>query len=72
MRYYSNGIWDIIIKILTGWAVALVILVGISCIRHWQYILSVVVNNVLTLFVAIAPVLLIAYVLYSLIRSVFM
>ena len=71
MNYYSNGIWDIIKKFLTGWAVALVILAGISCIRYWDYILSVVVNNALTLFVAIAPVLLIAYVLFSLIRSVF-
>lgn len=71
MNYYSNSIWDIIKKFLTGWAVALVILVSISCIRYWDYILSVVVNNALTLLVAIAPMLLIAYVLYSLIRSAF-
>lgn len=71
MNYYSTGLWGIIKNFLVGWAVTLVILVGISCIRYWDYILSVFVNNALTVFVAIAPLLLIAYILFSLIRSAF-
>ncbi len=71
MDYSIMGAWDIIKRFLIGWTAAFGILVLISCVKHWDFIIASLANQALALFNAVMPLILIVYVLFYLIRSVF-
>lgn len=71
MGYSVMSAWDIIKRFLIGWTVAFGILVLISCVKYWDFITTAFANNALALFNAVMPLILIVYVLFYLIRSVF-
>lgn len=71
MVYQVMSVWDIIKRFLIGWTAGLGILVVVSCVKHWDYITAAFTENTLAFFNAVMPLVLIVYVLFYLIRSVF-
>ncbi len=63
--------WDIIKRFLIGWAVTFGVLTVISCVKYREFIASVLHEGVWAWINAVLPLVLIIYVLFSLVRSVF-
>lgn len=71
MDYHVMTAWDVIKKFLAGWAAALGILVVISCVKYWDFITTAFVNNTWALFNAVMPIVIIVFVLFYMLRSIF-
>ena len=71
MEYRSTGACDIIKRFLLGWGVALGILVIVSCVKYREFIATAFTTNVWALVNAVMPVVIIVFVLFYLLRSVF-
>lgn len=71
MGYSIMSAWDIMKRFLIGWTATFVILVLVSCVKYWDFITTAFADNALALFNAVMPLILIVYVLFCLLRSVF-
>lgn len=71
MEYRSTGVWDIIKGFVIGWGIALGLLVIVSCVKYREFIATAFTNNVWALVNAVMPIVIIVFVLFYLLRSVF-
>lgn len=66
-----NNMMDVIKRFLLGWLAAAVFLVGYSCVKYRAFIAAAFADHMWALFNAVMPLVLIIFVLFYLIRSVF-
>lgn len=63
--------WMILRRFVFGWLAGLLILVVISCVRHWEFITAAVGNNLWVLFNAAMPSVIIIFGIGYLLKNAF-
>lgn len=58
-------------RFILGWLVGFILLVIVSCVKHWDFIVACVGNNLWTLFNAAMPSVIIVVMIFYMIKSVF-
>lgn len=58
-------------RFILGWITGFILLVIISCVKHWDFIMAAVGNNLWTLFNAAMPSVIIIVMIFYMIKSVF-
>ncbi|MEY8428140.1 hypothetical protein AALA00_10575 [Lachnospiraceae bacterium 46-15] len=71
MGYQLISVWSIVRRFLIGWVVVLGILVVVSCVKYWDFIMAAVTNNIWAFFYGMMPVVIIATVIVHMLKDVF-
>lgn len=71
MGYQLISVWSIVKRFLVGWAVVLGILVVVSCIKYWDFIMAAVRNNIWAFFNGMMPVVMIVAAIAYMLKAVF-
>ncbi len=71
MNVQAVTVWTVIRRFLIGWAVAGVLLVIVSCVKYKEFIVTAFANNTWAWINAIMPIVIIAFVIGYLLKSLF-
>ena len=71
MDYKKTTIWTVIKRFLSGWAIAVGILVIISCIKYGDFIIKAFTNNAWAWLNAVIPAIIIIFGVIYILRSIF-
>lgn len=71
MAYYAVTVWAVIKRFLIGWAVTGMLLVVVSCIKYKEFIVTAFANNTLAWINAIMPIVIMAFAIGYIIKSLF-
>lgn len=71
MAYHAVTVWIVIKRFLIGWAVVGTLLVVVSCIKYKEFIVTAFANNTLALINTIMPIVIMAFAIGYIIKSLF-
>ena len=71
MDYQAVTVWTIIKRFLIGWAIAGALVVVVSCIKYKEFIITAFANNTLAWINAVMPIVIMAFAIGYIIRSLF-
>ena len=71
MGYQADTVWTVIKQFITGWLIAGVFLVVISCVKYHDFIVTAFANHTWAWINAVMPLVIIVLVIGYLIRSIF-
>lgn len=64
-------VWTVIKRFLLGWGIAFGVIVVISCVRHKEFIMATFTNNMWVWINAMMPAVIVVFVVFYLIKSLF-
>lgn len=71
MDYQTVTVWTVIKRFLFGWAITGALLVVVSCIKYKEFIITAFANNTWAWINAVMPIVIMAFAIGYIIRSLF-